>query len=142
MSQHVTLTIDDQKATVPAGITILKAAQQLGISIPTICYHNYCTANALCRICVVEIEGGRVLAASCIAQVSEGMAVKTRTQRVTTARRTILEMLATTVDLSESPEILGYLQDYQAKPSRFCDAERREPDVIDDNPMYIRDYSK
>jgi NADH dehydrogenase/NADH:ubiquinone oxidoreductase subunit G len=142
MTHHVTLTIDDQKVTVPAGTTILKAAQQLGISIPTICYHDYCTANALCRMCVVEVEGARVLAASCVAQVSEGMAVKTRTPRVTVARRTILEMLATTVNLAESAEILGYLQDYDAQPARFPDAERRESDVIDDNPMFIRDYSK
>jgi NADH dehydrogenase/NADH:ubiquinone oxidoreductase subunit G len=142
MSDQVTLTIDDRSVTVPAGTTILKAAQALGISIPTICYHDYCTANALCRICVVEVAGARVLAASCVAQVSEGMEVKTHTERVATARRTILEMLATTVDLSESPEILAFQQEYRADPARFPDAERREMNVIDDNPMYIRDYSK
>jgi NADH dehydrogenase/NADH:ubiquinone oxidoreductase subunit G len=139
---QVTLTIDDHTVTVPAGTTILKAAQAAGILIPTICYHDYCTANALCRICVVEVEGARVLAASCVALVSEGMVVKTRTERVLTSRRTILEMLATTVDLSESPEIHSYLQEYRADPARFPDADKREMDVIDDNPMYIRDYSK
>jgi NADH dehydrogenase/NADH:ubiquinone oxidoreductase subunit G len=142
MSDQVTLTIDDQTVTVPAGTTILKAAQSIGTFIPTICYHDYCTANALCRICVVEVTGARVLVASCVAQVSEGMVVNTRTERVLTSRRTILEMLATTVDLSESPEIMNYLQEYRADPTRFPDAERRERDVIDDNPMYIRDYSK
>jgi NADH dehydrogenase/NADH:ubiquinone oxidoreductase subunit G len=142
MPEEVTLTIDDRTVTVPAGTTIHKAAQALGVLIPTICYHDYCTPNALCRICVVEVEGARVLVASCVALVSEGMVVKTRTERVLTSRRTILEMLATTVDLSESPEILGYLEDYRADPARFPDAERREMDVLDDNPMYIRDYSK
>jgi NADH dehydrogenase/NADH:ubiquinone oxidoreductase subunit G len=142
MSDQVTLTIDDQTVTVPAGTTIHKAAQSVGIIIPTICYHDYCTANALCRICVVEVAGARVLAASCVAQVSEGMVVNTHTERVNTARRSILEMLATTVDLSESPEILAFMQEYQAAPDRFPDAERRESPVIDDNPMYIRDYAK
>ena len=57
----VTLTIDGQTVTAAAGTTILKAAQSLGESIPTICHHEHCTANALCRICVVEVEGARVL---------------------------------------------------------------------------------
>jgi NADH dehydrogenase/NADH:ubiquinone oxidoreductase subunit G len=142
MSDQVTLTIDDQVVTVPAGTTIHKAAQSIGIIIPTICYHDYCSSNGLCRICVVEVAGARVLAASCVAQVSEGMVVNTRTERVSTSRRSILEMLATTVDLSESPEILEMLQEYQADSERFPDAERRETPVIDDNPMFIRDYAK
>jgi len=72
MPTDVTLTIDGQAVTVPAGTTILKAAQQAGTSIPTICYHDHCTANALCRLCVVEVEGARVLSPACAAQVSEG----------------------------------------------------------------------
>ncbi len=62
-------------------------------------------ANGLCRMCVVEVEGARVLAASCVAQVTEGMKVQTRTARVERSRRTILEMLDSAVDLSEAPEI-------------------------------------
>lgn len=142
MSSEITLTIDDQTVVVPTGTTILKAAQQAGIEIPTICYHDYCTANALCRICVVEIEGSRTLAAACVAQVSEGMKVHTRTERVNRSRRTILEMLSSAVDLSEAPEIQAYMTTYQARTERFPGAERRQPEVIDDNPMYIRDYAK
>jgi NADH dehydrogenase/NADH:ubiquinone oxidoreductase subunit G len=138
----VTLTIDGSPVTVPTGTTILKAAQQLGEKIPTICYHEHCTANALCRICVVEVEGARVLAAACVAQVSEGMIVKTRNERVERSRRTILEMLDSAVDLSEAPEIQGFIGEYGASAERFPEAERREPPVLDDNPMYIRDYSK
>jgi len=142
MPNEVTLTIDGSPVTVPAGTTILKAAQQLGEKIPTICYHEYCTANALCRICVVEVEGARVLAPACVAQVSEGMIVKTRNERVERSRRTILEMLDSAVDLSEAPEIQGFIGEYGASAERFPEAERREPPVLDDNPMYIRDYSK
>src|SRR3990172_5416736 len=106
---EITLTIDGQLVTVPAGTTLLKAAQSMGEQIPTICYHDHCTANALCLICVVEVEGARVLAPACVAQVSEGMAVRTQNARVDRARRTILEMLHSAVDLSEAPEILTFM---------------------------------
>jgi len=121
---------------------VLKAAQTLGESIPTICYHDYCTANALCRICVVEVEGARVLVPACVAEVSEGMQVRTRSERVIRSRRTILEMLASAVDLSQAPEIQAFARDYAAAPERFPEAERRESPLLDDNPMFVRDYSK
>ena len=138
----VTLTIDDQTLTLPADTTLLKAAQSAGIAIPTICFHDYTTANALCRICVVEVEGARSLAAACVARVGQGMVVHTRSPRVMRARRTILEMLASSVDLSQAPEIQDYLREYAAEDERFPGAERREPELIDDNPMYVRDYAK
>lgn len=142
MTEMIHLTIDGQPASAEEGTTILKAAQALGISIPTICYHPACTSNALCRICVVEVEGSRTLVASCVARVSEGMQVRTTTERVNRARRTILELLASSVDLTEAPEIQVYQREYGSDSQRFPNAERREPDLIDDNPMYIRDYSK
>jgi len=138
----VTLTIDGRSVTVPAGTTILKAAEKLGNKIPTICYHDYCTANALCRICVVEVEGARVLAPACVQQVGEGMQVRTRNERVERSRRTILEMLDSAVDLSEASEIQTFIGDYRADTARFADGARRAYPVLDDNPMYIRDYSK
>jgi NADH dehydrogenase/NADH:ubiquinone oxidoreductase subunit G len=138
----VSLIIDGQPVTAPAGTTILKAAESLGVAIPTICYHEACTANALCRLCVVEVEGARVLAPSCVAQVAEGMVVHTRSPRVERSRRTILEMLDSAVNLSEAPAIQGFIQDYAADRERFPDSERRDVPLIDDNPMYIRDYSK
>jgi NADH dehydrogenase/NADH:ubiquinone oxidoreductase subunit G len=142
MSNEITLTIDDQTVTVPAGTTILKAAEEIGEKIPTICFHEACTSNALCRLCVVEVENARVLAPSCVAQVSEGMIVHTRSPRVVRSRRTILEMLDSAVDLEEAPEIQAQMQDYAADRQRFPGAERREPSVLDDNPMYLRDYAK
>jgi len=139
---EITLTIDGLAVTVPEGTTLLKAAQQVGITIPTICFHDFCTANGLCRMCVVEVEGARTLVASCISKVTEGMKVKTETPRVMRARRTILEMLAETVDLSQAPELLAMMEDYQVDPQRFPGAEKRQAEVLDDNPMYIRDYAK
>ena len=120
MSDSVTLTIDGQSVTVEAGTTIHKAAQSIGVEIPTICYHEHCTSNGLCRMCVVEVEGARVLSPACVAQVSEGMKVKTRTERVERSRRTIVEMLGSTVDLSEAPDIQRFAQDYHADLDRFA----------------------
>jgi len=70
------------------------------------------------------------------------MKVQTRSEKVVRARKTILEMLASTMDLSDAPDILTMMDDYGASRERFPGAERRESDVKDDNPMYIRDYSK
>jgi NADH dehydrogenase/NADH:ubiquinone oxidoreductase subunit G len=142
MSETITFTIDDQSVTVEASTTILKAAQSIGVEIPTICYHEHCTSNGLCRMCVVEVEGARILSPACVAQVSEGMKVKTRSERVERSRRTLVEMLGSTVDLSEAPDIQRFAQDYHADLDRFDAGERRHHPVIDDNPMYIRDYEK
>ncbi|MBL8057303.1 MAG: (2Fe-2S)-binding protein [Anaerolineales bacterium] len=138
----VTLTIDGQPVTVPAGTTLLKAAAQLGTAIPTICYHEHCTANGLCRMCVVEVEGQRLLQPACLVPAAEGLRVQTRSERVARSRRTIGEMLAASVDLSQAPELQAQLADYGADPERFPEAERRARPVIDDNPMYVRDYAK
>lgn len=138
----VTLIIDDRPITVPDKTTILQAAGRLDIDIPTICYHEACTANAICRMCVVEVEKQRLLLPACVVQVREGMVVHTRSERVERSRRTILEMLDSAVDLSDAPEIQAQMADYDAQPGRFPEAERRAPAPIDDNPMYIRDYAK
>ncbi len=142
MSDTATLTIDGRTVTVAAGTTIHKAAKEIGVDVPTICYHDHCTSNGLCRVCVVEVEGARVLTPGCIAPVADGMTVHTRSERVERSRRTIVEMLGSAVDLSEAPEIQGMATEYRADLGRFADVERREQPVIDDNPMYIRDYSK
>jgi len=141
MSDSVSLTIDDHAVTVESGTTLLHAARLIGLEIPTICYHEHCTSNGLCRMCVVDVEGVRLLQPACVAQVSEGMKVKTRSERVERSRRTIVEMLGSTVDLVDAPEIQHMAIDYHANLKRFT-GERRAPLVIDDNPMYMRDYEK
>ncbi|NOH03988.1 MAG: 2Fe-2S iron-sulfur cluster binding domain-containing protein [Chloroflexi bacterium] len=138
----ITLTIDGKEITIEDGKTLLDAARENGIDVPTICFHEATTANAICRICVVEVEGQRVLQPACIVKAGAGMKVQTRSEKVIRARRTILEMLASTMDLSEADDIQAMMYDYGASSSRFPDAERRESEVKDDNPMYVRDYSK
>ena len=138
----VTFLMDGKEITIENGKTLLEAARENGIDIPTICFHEATTANALCRICVVEVEGMRVLQPACIVEAANSMKVQTRSEKVIRARRTILEMLASTMDLSEAPEIQTMMFEYGASSSRFPDAERRESEVKDDNPMYVRDYSK
>lgn len=142
MTDVITLTIDGLEVNVPPRTTILQAARDAGIDIPVICYHEATSSNGLCRTCTVEVEGWRVLAASCVAEVAQGMVVHTSSERVLRSRKTILELLHSAVDLSESPEILQMMVESGADPDRFPDAERREIPILDDNPMYVRDYSK
>jgi NADH dehydrogenase/NADH:ubiquinone oxidoreductase subunit G len=138
----ITLNIDGKEISVEQDKTLLEAAREMGKDVPTICFHEATTANALCRICVVEVEGQRVLQPACIVKAADKMKVQTRSEKVIRSRRTILEMLASTMDLSDAPEILTMMEDYGASHERFPGAERRESEVKDDNPMYVRDYSK
>lgn len=142
MAHEITLTIDGQETTTEPGKTLLEVAREIGKDIPTICFHEVTTANALCRICVVEVEGMRVLQPACIVLAAKDMKVHTRSEKVDRARKTILEMLASTMDLSEAADIQDMMREYGVDVNRFPDAERREVPVKDDNPMYIRDYSK
>ncbi len=143
-TEQVWITIDEQQVCVPAGSTVLEAAHLAGIEIPTLCFHDHLTANAVCRMCVVEWRGSRTLVPACVAKVAPNATIRTDSPRVRTARRTLLEMLASTVDLSDAPEIQELMVHYGADPDRFGpDAERRqvgEPKV--DNPFYVRDYDK
>jgi predicted molibdopterin-dependent oxidoreductase YjgC len=138
----VTLTIDEKTVTVSKGTTLLEAARAHGIDIPTICHHEATTPNGLCRLCVVEVEGQRCLQPACIVECSDGAVVHTRSQRVDRARRTILEMLYAAVDLSQAPEILQLIDEYGCDRTRFPEAEARALPFLDDNPFYVRDYSK
>ncbi|NLB53217.1 MAG: 4Fe-4S binding protein [Syntrophomonadaceae bacterium] len=90
---ETTVMINGIKISVPAGTSILHAAQKAGFKIPTLCYHPDQEIKANCRICVVEVEGQKNLMPSCATAVSEGMVIKTTTARVLEARRTILELM-------------------------------------------------
>ena len=142
MTNEITLTVDGQEVATEQGKTLLEVAREYGKNIPTICFHEATTANALCRICVVEVEGMRLLQPACIVKAVETMKVQTRNERVDRARKTILEMLASTMDLSEAADIQAMMTEYGVDVNRFPDADRREIPVKDDNPMYVRDYSK
>src|SRR5262245_26872321 len=121
----ITLKIDGEEVTVPDGTTLLEAARMLGKEIPVICYHDATTSNGLCRVCVVDVNNGRLLQPAGIAACQNGTAVETRNERVERSRRTILEMLSASVDLSQAPDIQAMMADYQADTERFPEAERR-----------------
>ena len=141
-AKTLTLTIDGHEVTVPEGTTLLEAAEQAGVEVPVICYHEATTPNGLCRMCVVDVNHGRILQPACIAQCQQGATVETRNERVERSRRTILEMLASAVDLHQAPGIQTLLDDYSADGERFPNAERRDHVLLDDNPFYVRDYSQ
>jgi len=100
----VNIVIDGKEISVPQGSTVLEAAKELGITIPTLCHldlHDTKMVNqtASCRVCVVEVEGRRNLAPSCATPVVAGMVVKTNTMRVLEARKTVTELI-----LSDHPK--------------------------------------
>ena len=140
----VSLTIDGEGAAVPAGATILDACRAAGAEQPTLCWGDTLVPRNACRICVVEVEGSRVLVPACSRQAEEGMVVHTDSSRVRQARRMVLELLASTTDLSLTPGVDGWLSEYAADPGRLgamgTDAEPVPPTI--DNELYIRDYDK
>ncbi|MBI5304074.1 MAG: (2Fe-2S)-binding protein [Chloroflexi bacterium] len=138
----ITLSIDHQTITVPAGTTILQAAARIQKTIPTICYHPHFTPPSLCRMCVVEVEKSRVLVQACSRECENGMIVRTDTSRVRQARKVILELLASAVDVSDAPDIQQLVREYGADMARFAEGKKREHPLRDDNPFYIRDYAK
>ena len=89
----VTLTIDKKTVTVPEGSTILDAARQADIMIPTLCYLRDVNEVASCRICAVEVEGVDKLATACNTLAENGMVVHTNTQRVRVTRKTNVELI-------------------------------------------------
>jgi len=140
--KNIQLTIDGTPISVMQGTTILEAARDLDIDIPTLCYSAHTTANGVCRLCVVEVEGARTLQAACVVQPQDGAVIFTRSSKVEQARRVILELLASAVDFSEAPELQELVVEYDCQPERFKGGKKRQPAIIDDNPAYIRDYSQ
>jgi predicted molibdopterin-dependent oxidoreductase YjgC len=160
----VELSIDGQEVKLAEGATILDACRQLGIATPTLCYADTLTPVNVCRVCVVEVEGSRTLVPSCSRKVEPGMVVHTDSERVRTSRRLVLELLASSVDLSTAPDALRFIAEYEARPDRFgppgpatdrdgahaghhaipdgeTAATVAQPIKID-NDLYVRDYSK
>jgi NADP-reducing hydrogenase subunit HndD len=88
-----TLSIDNSQITVPPGTSILESARRGGIKIPTLCHLENVQAIGSCRVCLVEVEGAKTLAASCVMPAADGMKVRTNSRRVREARRTVVELL-------------------------------------------------
>ncbi|MTI79748.1 MAG: 2Fe-2S iron-sulfur cluster binding domain-containing protein [Firmicutes bacterium] len=148
----VTLTIDNQKVEVEQGTTILEAAKNAGIEIPTLCYMKDINAIGACRICVVEVEGARALQAACVAPVGEGMVVKTNSELVRKSRKMTLELI-----LSDHPqecltclrntncELQALSEAFGLREVRFTRgaAKSATADDIDDSaPSIVRDPRK
>src|SRR5215813_13451302 len=141
--RSVSIKIDGQEISVPEGSTILDAARQLGIDTPTLCFLESLTPVNVCRVCVVELEGSRVLVPACSRRVEPGMSIKTDSERVRLSRRVVLEFLASSVDVSTAPAFKEYMERYGAHPERFgpSAATVAQPTKID-NDLYVRNYSK
>ena len=163
----VDLTVDGRPVQVPEGTTILGACRQIGIDIPTLCYLETLRPVNVCRVCMVEVDGARVLVPSCSRPVESGMNVRTSSDRVRHTRRMVLEFLASSVDLSTTAGMEGLLREYGCDPSRYGPpapparegardaaiaghhappdpayaATVAQPPKLD-NELYIRDYAK
>ena len=165
----VTLTVDGAEVRVPEGATILDAlhdAGGAGADTPTLCWAPNLTPINACRVCVVEVEGSRPLVPSCARGAEDGMVVRTDTERVRHSRRMVLELLASSADLSQaSADVQRWMSDYGVDAGRYgppappsTDRDTRHtghhhaPDgataetvaqpVKVDNDLYVRDYGR
>ena len=163
--RSVQITIDGANVTVAEGTTLLTACQTMGKEIPTLCYGDTITPKNACRVCMVELDGSRVLVPSCSRPAEPGMVVHTDTDRTRHSRKLVLELLGSSVDLSLTKNVRRWNDQYGADPTRFGvpaapttdrdDAITGHHHVADgsvvlnvhqpvkiDNELYIRDYSK
>ncbi|HET7338897.1 MAG TPA: 2Fe-2S iron-sulfur cluster-binding protein [Candidatus Dormibacteraeota bacterium] len=141
---EVAINVDGRDVLARRGTTILDACRRLGIDTPTLCQLDNLTPVNVCRVCVVELEGSRVLVPACSRKVEEGMKVKTDSERVRHSRRLVLELLASSVDMSlTSRQVHAWMDRYGAEPSRFgAGVATVATPVKVDNDLYVRDYSR
>lgn len=144
----VNLTINNKAVSVPEGTSILNAAKETGITIPNLCYHPDQEVKANCRICVVEVEGAKILQASCATDVKEGMVVRTNTKKVRDSRKVVIELLLANHDMncpSCSKNTHCGLQDIAAnlgvRESRFENV-LKEQGIDESSPSIIRNQNK
>jgi predicted molibdopterin-dependent oxidoreductase YjgC len=163
--RKIELSIDGETVSVLEGTTILQACREMGTEIPTLCYGETITPKNACRVCMVEVEGSRVLVPSCSRKAEAGMVVRTDSERAHHSRRLVLELLGSSVDLSLTKHVERWNGEYGADPTRFGPAAERTTDrdetitghhhaptgtvaenvdqpVKIDNELYVRDYAK
>jgi formate dehydrogenase major subunit len=99
VAESVTVTIDGRQVDVPAGTSVLRAATEAGVTIPKLCATDSLNAFGSCRMCLVEVEGGKGVPASCTTPCADGMVVSTQTETVRNLRRNVMELY-----LSDHPE--------------------------------------
>ena len=151
MSKYlVNLKINNLPIAVEEGTTILEAAKKLNFRIPTLCHHPDLTVAGNCRVCVVEIKGARLLAASCATPVSEGMEVMTNSEKVRIARKHIVELLlsehnsdCTKCYKNGHCELQDLSSEYRIGEHVFLDLVRPESKIQDiSSPSIVKDDSK
>ncbi|RMG06047.1 MAG: 4Fe-4S dicluster domain-containing protein, partial [Nitrospirae bacterium] len=145
MSEKVKITIDGKKVAVPAGVTILDAAEQAGVHIPNLCYLKGMKGIGACRLCMVEIEGLKAPMTACTARVKEGMVVNTRSEKIDEIRRYVIDLIVSMHPLDcmtcTKAGVCGlqrYAYEYEVKESTFNRKQFGFP-VDDSNPFIKRD---
>ena len=146
---NITVTINGTEISVPDPMTILEAATQNNIDIPTLCHQPELTPNGVCRICVVEVEGARTLVAACHTPLTDGMVIHTRSPKVLSVRKTIVELLLTAHtgtcvnDVNAANCALHKLaSDLEVGEPRFHVQKPRFYAPEESNPYVTRDLSK
>ena len=144
----INLTIDGKSVSVPEGTTVLEAAKMVGIDIPTLCYLKDIHEVGECRMCVVEIEGRRGFATSCIQKCEEGMVVKTNTPDVSEARSVVLDLILSnhhkdclTCPRSGNCELQALAQKYNVQNIDYT-GEIKDYELDQVSPSIVRDLNK
>ncbi|MFA6631882.1 MAG: [Fe-Fe] hydrogenase large subunit C-terminal domain-containing protein, partial [Kiritimatiellia bacterium] len=144
----VNLTLNLQEIQVPEGTTILHAARQLGVKIPTLCNLENREAIGACRVCLVEVEGARTLMAACSTPVNEGMVVRTHSARARAARRQVVELLLSehdgncqTCDRGDDCELRALAAEMGIESVPF-EGIKAHAKIDDSTPALIRDNAK
>lgn len=144
----VTLTINEKTIEVMEGTTVLRAAEQAGITIPTLCDHPDLTPYGGCRLCVVEVQGYRGPTASCTLPVSEGMVIQTESPSLTKSRQTILELILSNYydsgynDLRDDLPLFHWARQYGLVPEEHMMKGPRYAIDSDPNPFIWVDLNK
>ena len=143
------ITINNQTFNADENETILDVAHRNGIDIPTLCYHKDLTPTGNCRICVVEVEKQRTLAASCVTKVWDGMKIQTDSERVVNSRKNTLEFMlahhpaeAFERDASGSTEFIDLVEKYNVHPPAWGDGGKRYEVDSDPNPFIRVDFNQ
>ena len=144
----ISLTINGKKVEVEEGTTILEAARKASIDIPTLCFLKDINEFGDCRMCIVEVEGRRGFATSCIQKVEEGMVVRTNTPAVIEARRTVLDLILSNHDRdcltctrNGTCELQKLAEEFYVNDIRYK-GERNRHEIDDKSPAIVRDFNK
>ncbi len=145
----VTITLNGQKISALPGQTILEVARQHGIRIPTLCYHKDLSPTGNCRMCVVEVKGGRFLQTACTTQVWDGMEVETENEKIRRDRTLSLQLMLAnhpqdclTCDVAGECELQDLAYEYQVQVPTWGLKGTRYPVDSDPNPFIRVDMNK